>query len=385
MRSSGVARRFLLAFIAIVLKFVRLPMPSIQEQHQQVRNFLSQRKWDEAQSLWLTLAEQVPDQPEFLLLLVKEFTDAGQADTAAELAALLAPDLKSAGKHHEWLYALKIQAHASVPSKTLRTELIDAYRHIYKADPRLKTILSVAALDQPRSPLAAAIARVDTLLALQVGSYCQHKSWGFGRVKAFDFTLGRIVVGFPHNPDHAMQLAYAADSLTPVSAEHIDVRKLTDLDSLKQLAASDPVALLRIVLLSHNHAATPERIEATLSGSVVPPSDWKKWWETAKKLLKRDPHFELPAKKSDPVVLRTAPVSQQDELVQAFHNAPGLAQKTEVGRQFLKIIDDISDPELLLQQFQDGLIGAVTKTKPDYQAQRLEAALLIEEIGGAHV
>src|ERR1041385_1214521 len=125
-------------------------MPSTQEHHQEFRTLLSQCEWDAAQSLWLTLAEQVPDQPEFLLLLVKEVADAGQTDSAAELAALLAPDLKSAGKLHEWLYALKIQAHASPPSKSLRTELIEAYQQIHQADSRLRTILSTAELDQPR-------------------------------------------------------------------------------------------------------------------------------------------------------------------------------------------------------------------------------------------
>jgi len=353
-------------------------MTATEGRHQQLKDLLAGREWDAAETLWLELAEELADQPEFLLLLVKDFADAGQSALAGELASLLVPNLKSADKFHEWLYALKLQANAKPNDKSLRAELAEAYQRIYEADPRLRTILGVAVLD--RSPLPAAIAKADTLLALQVGSFCQHKSWGFGRVKTFDATLNRIVVGFPHNPDHAMQLAYAAESLTPVSADHIDVRKLTDVDSLKQLAAADPVALLRIVLLSHHHAATADRIEATLSGSVVPAQDWKKWWENAKKFVKRDLHFELPSKKTDPIVLRTAPVSQQDDLVQAFHNAPSLAQKTEVARQFLKIVDDINDPELLLQEFQDGLIDAVSKTRPDYQAQRLEAALLLEEL-----
>ena len=61
----------------------------------------------------------------------------------------------------------------------------------------------------------AALAKADTLLALHIGAFCQHKSWGFGRVKAFDASLERIVVAFPHNPDHAMQLAYAAAAHWP--------------------------------------------------------------------------------------------------------------------------------------------------------------------------
>src|SRR5207245_10632474 len=154
--------------------------------------------------------------------------------------------------------------------------------------------------------------------ALAVGSFCQHKSWGVGRVKTFDTALNRVVLAFPHNPEHAMHLNYAAESLLPLSAEHIEVRKIRDLAGLKQLASTDPVALVRLVLASHNHAASAERIETTLSGSVIPAPDWKKWWDNAKKQLKRDSHFEVPVKKSEPIVLRSAPVSQQDALLDRF-------------------------------------------------------------------
>src|SRR5262249_55946377 len=152
------------------------------------------------------------------------------------------------------------------------------------------------------------------------------------------------------NAEHPMQLNYAAESLTPLSAEHIEVRKQTDIAGLKQL---DPVALVRLVLVSHKHSASADQIEAILSLSIVP--EWKKWWESTKKLLKRDAHFEVPAKKNEPIILRSAPVSQQDDLLETFRVAPSLAQRTEVARQFLKIVDDIADSDLLLQEFQDGL------------------------------
>ena len=353
-------------------------MAATEGHHQQLKDSLARGEWEAAQTLWLELAEKLADQPEFLLLLVKEFANVGQGASAAELASLLAPNLKAAGKLHEWLYALKLQAAATPNHKSLRSELSEAYQQIYQSDPRLRTILGIAELDQ--SPLPVAIAKADTLLALDIGAFCQHKSWGFGRVKAFDTTLNRIVVAFPHNPDHAMQLSYAAESMTPISADHIEVRKITDVDSLKQLAANNPLDLLRIVLVGYNHAVTTDRLETILSGSVIPTADWKRWLENVKKLAKRDPHFVWPAKKTDPIVLRTAPVSQQDELLEAFRTAPSLKQKTNISRQFLKILDEISDPELLLQEFQDGLLDSIGKTKASYQAERLEAALLLEEL-----
>ncbi len=355
-------------------------MSSTQNHHQQLKDLLSQHDWDNAQALWLELAEQFSDQPEFLLLLVKEFSDAGQSAMAAELASLIAENIKAAGKHHEWLYALKLQVEAKPMDKQLRAELIEAFGQIYQSDPHLKTILAVAEIDQNRTPLPTAIARIETLLALQTGAYCQHKSWGFGRVKSFDTTLGQIVVSFAHNPSHTMQLAYAAESLTPISNEHVEVRKMTDLDGLKRLAADDPVALLRLVLLGLNRLATADRIEATLSGSVVPADHWKKWWENTRKLLKKDTHFDLPTKKTDPIVLRTAPVSQQDEIREAFRDAKGLVQRTDVARQFLKLVDELENADLLVQEFQDALLDALNKTPASRPAERIEAAIVLEQL-----
>jgi len=356
-------------------------MTSTQHHHQQLKDLLSQRDWDNAQALWLEIAEQFSDQPEFLLLLVKEFADVGQSALAAELSSLIAGNLKAANKHHEWLYALKLQAEAKPADKQLRTELIEAFSQIHQSDPRFKTILAVAEFDQNRTPLPTAIARTETLLALQTGAFCQHKSWGFGRVKSFDSTLGQIVVSFAHNPSHTMQLVYAAGSLTPINNDHVDVRKITDLDGLKRLAADDPVALLRLVLISLNRAASADRVETLLSGSVIPADQWKKWWENARKLAKKDTHFDLPAKKTDPILLRTAPVSQQDEIREAFRGAKGLIQQTDVARQFLKLADDLENADLLVQEFQDTLLSTLQKTPATRQAERLEAAVFIEQLG----
>ena len=99
-------------------------MAATEGHHQQLKDLLARGEWENAQTLWLELAEKLADQPEFLLLLVKEFADAGQGGTAAELASLLVPNLKSAGKLHEWLYALKLQAAAKPNDKSLRAELV---------------------------------------------------------------------------------------------------------------------------------------------------------------------------------------------------------------------------------------------------------------------
>jgi transcription elongation GreA/GreB family factor len=356
-------------------------MSHTQNHHQQFEQLLAQNQWDRAEEYWINLTDELEDQPELLLILLRDLAEAGQASRAAELAGLLAPTLQKAGKDHEWLFALKLQANSRSPEKNLAASLLTAYQKIYGTDPRWKAILSLCELEMPRVNLMTAIKRTDTLLALKEGMYCRHKSWGFGRIKQFDAALQKIIIAFPHNPEHSMQLVYAADSLTPVGTDHIEVRKLTDLAGLKALAEDKPLDLLRDVLLSHGRSATADQVEACLSGSVVEATAWKKWWESAKKRLKKDPHFDLPAKKTEKIVLRSAPVSQQDELLESFRNAKGLVQKVDVARQMLKTLSEIESPDLLIQEFQDGLLEALRGFKMNRPIEHLEAIYILDQLG----
>jgi transcription elongation factor GreA-like protein len=119
---------------------------------------------------------------------------------AAELASLIVESIKAAGKHHEWLYALKLQAEAKPTDKQLRAEIVRPLASSMSLTPVSRPSSAVSEIDQNRTPLPTAIIRIETLLALQVGTYGQHKSWGVGRVKSFDATLGQIVVSVRPQP-----------------------------------------------------------------------------------------------------------------------------------------------------------------------------------------
>src|SRR6185437_3498288 len=76
---------------------------------------------------------------------------------------------------------------------------------------------------------------------LKPGTFCLHKSWGFGRVAEWNLLLNQIVIDFAGKKAHPMQLPYAADNLTAIPAGHFLARKATDLASIKKLAKEDPV------------------------------------------------------------------------------------------------------------------------------------------------
>ncbi len=66
---------------------------------------------------------------------------------------------------------------------------------------------------------------VGALTALLEAGFCQHKSWGFGKVKALDGIAGRLVIDFQTKAGHGMDLAFSAETLKAISKEHILARR----------------------------------------------------------------------------------------------------------------------------------------------------------------
>ena len=54
---------------------------------------------------------------------------------------------------------------------------------------------------------------VAPLTALLESGFGQHRSWGFGKIRALDGIAGRLVIDFPGKAGHTLDLAFAADSL----------------------------------------------------------------------------------------------------------------------------------------------------------------------------
>src|SRR4051812_47101507 len=168
---------------------------------------------------------------------------------------------------------------------------------------------------------------IDPLTALAETGHCFHKSWGFSRIVSVDTVFARFLIDFPNKPSHQMDLSFAADSLKPISPEHILARKATDLDGLRKLAAIDHLEVIKLVLKSYGGKATIDQIQQVLVPDVI-ASDWKKWWETAKRELKKNGHFVVPAKKSDPIMYQAEEVSLQDRLLKEFRSSKGLKART---------------------------------------------------------
>jgi transcription elongation GreA/GreB family factor len=176
------------------------------------------------------------------------------------------------------------------------------------------------------------------------GSYCYHKSWGFGRVESINFLVSQLTVDFRAKKAHSMQLQYAAESLQPIPPDHILALKASDLPGLKTRAREDPIGLMRTILNSFGGKATQDQVAQALMPEVFNETEWKRWWDGAKKALKKDGHFSIPAKKGEPILLREQAVSRVDEVLEQFFHARQFKDQLAALDAIIKSLDGFADP-----------------------------------------
>src|SRR5277367_4099766 len=202
---------------------------------------------------------------------------------------------------------------------------------------------------------------VEPLTQLVEGGCCSHRSWGFGKIKTVDTVFARFTIDFPGKAGHTMDLAFAAENLKPISKDHILARKANDIESVRQMAAHH-LDLIKLVLNSFGGKATVDQIQQVLVPDVI-RDDWKKWWETAKREMKKNGHFIVPLKKTEPVVYQAQETSLQDRVLADFRKAKGLKARVAVVAEILKVVSDLKDKVTVANE----IIAALNTDIASYQ------------------
>jgi transcription elongation GreA/GreB family factor len=205
---------------------------------------------------------------------------------------------------------------------------------------------------------------VTPLVSLTEAGFCQHKSWGFGRIVSMDLALGRLNIDFTTKAGHSMDLAFAAESLKPIARDHILARKSLDLDGLRREAALHHLSVVKLALASFGGAATVDQVQNLLKDVIG--SDWKKWWEVARAEMKKDGHFTVPLKKTDPILYQESEIDIGVRLCGEFKAAKGLKARVAVASEILKSVPDIGNKAVVAEiiALLDADIGNHSVTMP---------------------
>ena len=166
-------------------------------------------------------------------------------------------------------------------------------------------------------------ALTEKLKLLAPGTYCVHRSWGFGKIKDWDATRESVIIDFKSKSGHVMQFAYAAESLTALAPDHVSVQKVETTDILKKKAIEDPIAVVEDCIRSLGAQATADNIQVLLSPDIIAAADYKKWWDSVKRALKKNGHFYVPGKKNEALRKLDAPSALGDSALEHLRLANG--------------------------------------------------------------
>ena len=223
----------------------------------------------------------------------------------------------------------------------------------------------------------------ERLSQLAPGNFCLHKSFGAGKVVDWDLPGKKVVIDFEKSSGQTMELQFAFQKTEWIPADDFRAKKVEQLEELRALSKSDPVAMVVHLLESHGGNMTADALERELCGAVIPEADFKKWWDAARKTLRESRKVIVPQKRGEAIVLRGGGQTPAEILVADFESArdiKGMIRALEAIAADIGVFD--TDAEALKRLLAD--IDAAAKKAGSVQlGQALQLITARDEVIGA--
>jgi transcription elongation factor GreA len=290
----------------------------------------SENGMDGLEKLWLESLSDPPEASFFLKGLAA--LDEGQRREAGALLQLLLDAYRERDAHGDVLAI----AHELMDHRHRADELLEQVRHALKTahgnEAWFESFAEIAELDGEDLP--EILERFSRLLRLLPGGAVNHSTgWGEGVVTKIDAAQESLEVHFETDGrTRSMPYRTALDVLRILDPEDLRSRLLIDLEALKQDAKDDPALLIRSVARLHKNRAGAREIKQWLAGKVVETSAWAGWWKKAKVAAGRDPWLAVENPARPLFILRSRPLTPEDEVRTAMGRATDLASLLDVVR-----------------------------------------------------
>jgi transcription elongation factor GreA len=210
------------------------------------------------------------------------------------------------------------------------------------------------------------------LALMKAGTYCVHRSWGFGKIVEYDATEKRLLIDFETGKKgHSMDPAFCVGKLEVLPEGHILVESRTDPEGVAEMIKRRPVDLvIRILSQFPSRTCSAVEIERQLS-YLMDSAKARKWWTATKKALIKDPRIAVPSKKLDHYELRVEPVTPEEEIMEEFYATQQSKQKILLAERLFALSNDKSELKKYLPDVLKTLTDAIIETRILSQAERL--------------
>lgn len=210
------------------------------------------------------------------------------------------------------------------------------------------------------------------LESMQPGAYCVHRAWGLGQIKDYVERDNRLIIDFQNGREgHAMDPVFCVDKLEILDDQDILVRAQKEKDVVDEMVKSRPADLIVDILdRAEDKCATALEIETILS-RLMGPAKFKKWWTQTKKALVKDPRVAVPAKKTEPFILRDEPIRAEEEVLDEFFETKAPKKKIILASKLIDLSVKHEDINEELPSILSELASSLAETKQLNPGERL--------------
>ena len=213
----------------------------------------------------------------------------------------------------------------------------------------------------------------EKLEAMQPGGYIIHKSWGLGRIESYDSSLGKMIIDFEKDKQgHAMDPTFFVDKIDVIPPDHIIAKHRNNKAEVEALIKDNPIEIItQILAQKETRQASILEIEKILS-YLIGPTKFKKWWNSTKKLLIKEPNIGVPKKKTEPYVLRDVPITPVEEILEEFRRIRNPLTKIELAEKLHALAADKEELQKDLPEILETLTVSIQESSTQLtQADRL--------------
>jgi transcription elongation GreA/GreB family factor len=199
-------------------------------------------------------------------------------------------------------------------------------------------------------PLEKSFRELDTLLALAPGVQVIDKTWGFGVVRKLDNFYKRVTLDFNDRSGHNLTFKTAAETLTIAPPDHLLTIQANHPEELKRLIREEPAALVMLTIRSFGRMPVAKLETTLIEKQLLAASDWKSFWDNARKALKKDPLITVPARRNECIEILDQAAAYDEKWFEQFEEEKEprsiLSSLTEL--RSLKKLDTLDDKQAVI-------------------------------------
>ncbi len=251
---------------------------------------------------WFLTHLEEPALPfDVLAAILASFQERGHTERAETCADFMHDVLaqRRDDEHLLALWELRAEWHSTEPAFV--GICVTKLETVFRGQSRMEVFIRNAGFDKTESATES-LRRLKVLRGLKPGTLCWEKTWGMGTVIEIAEYDQQVRIDFEKKQAHRMSLAYAAESLSVLPEDHLLVKRQRDGTGFSEWVRQDPAGVVKSALHSFGPLSAIA-LQQLLAGRIFPETEWKRFWDAARKQLKNDPLVEFPARRNDPIRL----------------------------------------------------------------------------------